>query len=130
MIQQFKAKNISMPVTDFAFSILDKVSQGDYTKWSIVYDISNKEIHFKTQSNKDIKFIRFKGFDFSCTSPAKMYNMNQQGAADITTSFILPDKELKHTVIARAVAESSKYVTISEEEKEGMLNYEEGMKCK
>lgn len=130
MVQQFKVKNISMPVTDYAFNILDKVSQGDYTKWSIVYDISNKEIHFKTQSNKDIKIIRFKGFDFSCNSPAKMYNMNQQGAADITTSFILPDKELKRTVIARAVAESSKYVTISEEEKEGMLNYEEGMKCK
>jgi choloylglycine hydrolase len=130
MIQQFKAKNISMPVTDFAFSILDKVSQGDYTKWSIVYDISHKEIHFKTQSNRDIKIIRFKEFDFSCTSTAKMYNMNQQGTGDITAGFVMPDKDLKRNIIALAVAESSKYVTISDKEKERMLIYEEGMKCK
>jgi penicillin V acylase-like amidase (Ntn superfamily) len=130
MVQQFKAKNISMPLPDYAFNILDKVSQGDYTKWSIVYDITNKEIRFKTQSNKDIKIIRFNGFDFSCNSPAKMYNMNQQGTGDITASFILPDKELKRNVIARAVAESSKHVTISDEEREGLLNYEEGIRCK
>jgi penicillin V acylase-like amidase (Ntn superfamily) len=130
MIQQFKAKNISMPLTDYAFNILHKVSQGDYTKWSIVYDISNKEIRFKTQSNKDMKIIRLNGLDFSCTSPAKMYNMNQQGAGDITASFILPDKELKRNVLARAVAESSKYVTITDEEREGMLNYEEAIRCK
>ncbi|HEY6978200.1 MAG TPA: linear amide C-N hydrolase [Chitinophagaceae bacterium] len=130
MIQQFNAKNINTTVTDFAFSILDKVSQGDYTKWSIVYDITNKEIHFKTRGNSNIKIIRFKGFDFSCTSPAKMYNMNQQDTGDITANFILPNKELKRNVIARAVTESSKYVTISDEEKERMLIYEEEIKCK
>lgn len=130
MIQQVNANNVNTSLTDYAFSILNKVSQGDYTKWSIVYDITNKEIQFKTQSNTTIKTVRFSGFDFSCGSPAKMYNMNQDDKGDITTKFTLPDKELKRSVIARAVAESSKDVPISDEEKERMLSYEEGVKCK
>lgn len=130
MIQQLNANNVSGSLTDYAFSILNKVSQGDYTKWSIVYDITNKEIQFKTQSNTTIKTIRIDGFDFSCSSPAKMYNMNQGDKGDITAKFTLPDKELKRSVLTRAIAESSKDVTISDEEKERMLSYEEGVKCK
>jgi len=130
MIQQLNTDKTNTPVTDYAFSILNKVSQGDYTKWSIVYDITDKEIHFKTQSNRDIKIIRFNGFDFSCSSLPKMYNMNQQDKGNITAKFVLPDKELKRNIIARAVAESSKDVHISDEEKERMLTYEESVRCK
>jgi hypothetical protein len=40
MVQKFTAVN--EPPVDYAFSILKKVSQGAFTKWSIVYDISNR----------------------------------------------------------------------------------------
>jgi choloylglycine hydrolase len=130
MIKQINETNISIPLTDYAFSILDTVSQGSYTVWSIVYEVSNKKILFKTAGNRDIKAINFSGFDFSCTSPSKMYNMNQQGKGDITTNFILPDKELKRKVVNRAFSESSKYVSINDKQKEELLSYEMGMKCK
>ena len=40
--------NTKQSLVPYAFDILNSVSQGTHTKWSIVYDISNKQIHFKT----------------------------------------------------------------------------------
>lgn len=130
LIQQLNANGISVPLTDYAFSILDKVSQGDYTKWSIVYDITKKEIRFKTESNKDIKLVRLNAFDFSCTVRPKMFNMNQQAEGDVTGRFVEFNKEMQETVLAKAVTESSSNVSISEKEKQDLLNYPAGIHCK
>ena len=130
MVKKFNETNIDMPVTDFAFSILDKVSQGSYTKWSIVYDISNKKIQFKTAANKDIKSFQFSAFDFTCNKPAKMFNMNQEASGDISNRFILPDKKIIQQVLNQAVAESSTHVTITKKEQEELLGFEDGISCK
>ncbi|TCO08913.1 linear amide C-N hydrolase [Natronoflexus pectinivorans] len=53
--------------TAFAFKVLDAVSQGESTRWSIVYDITNFKIHLKTHENQQIRTINFNEFDFSCT---------------------------------------------------------------
>lgn len=130
MVQQFKTADNNVPATEFAFSILDKVSQGDYTKWSIVYDISNRIIHFKTADNKHVKTIRFAAFDLACSQPAKMFHMNQEGRGDVSTRFILPDKKIKKQVMSQVVAESSSRVPISKKEEEELLNFENGVTCK
>lgn len=130
MVKQFNETDINMPVTDFAFSVLDKVSQGSFTKWSIVYDITNRKIHFKTEANKSIKRFQFSSFDFACNQPAKMFNMNQDVKGDIDNRFILPDKKLKQQVLKQAVSESSDRVSISKKEEEELLGFEEGIHCK
>lgn len=130
MVKKFNETNIDMPMTDFAFSILDKVAQGSYTKWSIVYDISNKKIYFKTESNKDIKSFQFSAFDFACNTAAKMFNMNQDGKGDISKQFILPDKKIKQQVLHQAVTESSSHVTITKKEEAELMGYEDGVSCK
>lgn len=130
MVKKFNETSIEMPITDVAFSILDKVAQGNYTKWSIVYDISNKKIHFKTGANKDIKTIQFSVFDLACNKPAKMFNMNQDGKGDISQQFILSDKKIKQQVLHQAVTESSSHVTISKKEEAELLGFEETVTCK
>ena len=130
MVKKFNETNINVPITDFAFSILDKVAQGNYTKWSIVYDISNKAIHFKTEQNKEIKIIYFSAFNFACGQPAKMFNMNQPGKGDIGNRFILPDKGLKQKIMKQAIEESSDRVSITKKEEDELLHFEEGVICK
>lgn len=119
-----------MPITEYAFSILNKVSQGSFTKWSIVYDISNKAIHFKTADYKEIKTVYFSSFDLACTQPAKMFNMNQVGKGDISKHFTLPDKKLKQQIMKQVVAESSSRISITKKEEEELLHFEEGVSCK
>jgi choloylglycine hydrolase len=130
MVNKFNETNMNVPVTDFAFSILDKVSQGSYTKWSIVYDISNKKIHFKTEANRTVKTISFASFDFACSKPYKMFNMNQDGNGDVSSRFTEANKKIKAQVISQAVSESSSRVAISKKEEEQLLSYEEGVSCK
>ena len=130
MVNRFQMQNINMPVTDYAFSILDKVSQGDWTKWSIVYDISNKQIHFKSRDFTNIKTIAFTAFDFSCPASAKLFDINQNIRGNISTSFKNFSAEQNRPVLETAIRESSSQVAISETTKEAILNYSREIKCK
>jgi penicillin V acylase-like amidase (Ntn superfamily) len=130
MVKKFNETAMNVPVTDFAFSILDKVAQGSFTKWSIVYDITNKKIQFKTEANKTIKTVSFASFDLDCSKPYKMYNMNQDGTGDVSSRFTTADKKIKAKVMAQVVTESSSRIAISKKEEGELLSYEDGITCK
>jgi choloylglycine hydrolase len=51
---------------EYAFVILDSVAQEDNTQWSIVYDIPNRVIRYKSALNPLIQEIQMAGVDFSC----------------------------------------------------------------
>jgi penicillin V acylase-like amidase (Ntn superfamily) len=62
-----------------AFEILDHVKQPD-TQWSIVYDISEKKIHFKTSKNRSVRTLELSAFDFTCNTPVLFININEDKA--------------------------------------------------
>ncbi|GAB5565197.1 MAG: linear amide C-N hydrolase [Winogradskyella sp.] len=63
LLREFNSSYID--IVDYSFSILSSVKQADYTQWSIVYDISNLEIHFKSKTNQSIQTIQLNSLDFS-----------------------------------------------------------------
>ncbi len=130
MVQEFQLKDINTPVVDYAFSILDKVSQNGWTKWSIVYDITNKKISFKSHDFAKVKIVSFSSFDFSCASLPKMFNINQNGKGDISASFKNFSIVDGRPILETAVEESKSQVTIHENAKEAMLNYTREIKCR
>jgi choloylglycine hydrolase len=130
MVHELKTSDTKLPLHDYAFSILDKVAQGNFTKWSIVYDITIKTVYFKTADFASVKTFSFSAFDFACSVPAKMFDMNQAGRGDVAASFILPDKKIKQAALEKATRESSQYVSISEAEKKLLLEFEESIHCK
>ena len=129
MINELKTAHTTVSLTDFAFSILDKVAQGDYTKWSIVYDISNKKISFKTADYKNVKSFSFGAFDFACSANSLMFGMNQAASGEIAGRFIVQDKQVKRAITEKAVMESRQYVNISEADKKTLLEFEDGVRC-
>jgi penicillin V acylase-like amidase (Ntn superfamily) len=60
--------SIKAPLITHAFEILDLVSQGTSTQWSIVYDISKRKIHYKTLEFDLVQTISLSDFDFSCNA--------------------------------------------------------------
>ncbi len=50
----------------YAFATLDSVAQGEHTRWSIVYDVNNRVISYKTGANPLIQTIAMDDFNFSC----------------------------------------------------------------
>jgi choloylglycine hydrolase len=72
MIESFSNGNID----EYSFGILGAVAQGEATQWSIVYNISNGEVQFKTAGNPQIKRLKLDDFDFSCSERILCADMN------------------------------------------------------
>ena len=75
MIRGYK-NNKHVPIMDYAFKILADVSQNSSTQWSVVYDVKNLSISFKTLRAPKIKILQLKDFDFSCQTPSKVIDID------------------------------------------------------
>jgi len=62
---------------NYGFKILEQVNQKDYTQWSILYDISNMAVHFKTCNRPMVKSVKLADYDFSSSSPCLSLNLNE-----------------------------------------------------
>ena len=89
--------NASMSVVDYAFDILSSVRANGmdymlgepiYTQWSIVYDIKNLKVYFRTWGNKQIRYFDLSSFDLSCKTPIKILDMQANLSGDVTKKFI------------------------------------------
>jgi choloylglycine hydrolase len=129
MVQQFNAGNSTKPAIDYGFDILSAVSQGNYTKWSIVYDLTNKSIHFKTNRFKNIKTISFSSFDLGCSAAAKAWDMNQAASGRIETLFENFTSDINKRIVETAARESERNVYISPENRERLWQYASRIKC-
>jgi choloylglycine hydrolase len=130
MVNTFQKTNINKPAVDFAFDILENVSQNDFTKWSIVYDLKNKKIYFKTEKYPDIKSVSFASFDFACASGSRVIDMNQPMKGAIDKKFEAFNEKINRTVMYRAAEESKSQVQISEEVRESNIAYANAVACK
>lgn len=130
MIKNMSPITSNRPLNDQAFEILDKVAQGSFTKWSIVYDPKNKMISFKTNRFREIKNISFSSFDFSCAVTPKSWDMNQKGKGSVDKLFGNFNNLENKKIIETAINESSGRVTISNESKDALCKYPEEIKCK
>jgi choloylglycine hydrolase len=129
MIQQLNANSITKPLTDYAFDILGEVAQDDFTKWSIVYDITNKTIQFKTNRFKQIKTISFSAFDFNCGTNAKVWDMNQKASGSVNNLFQNFNTDINKRIVETAAKESEGHVSISQENTEALWQYVSKIKC-
>lgn len=76
------------PPVEYAFKILSSVANPSDTQWSIVYDIGNFCIYFRTKENRKIRHFVLKSFDFSSAAPLKSLDINANFSGDITGKFI------------------------------------------
>lgn len=93
-------------VVDYAFGVLEHVAQGDATKWSIVYDIANQRIHFRTHAATERRFIDLKKLDFSCETDVMILDVNQQLAGDATDDLVAYAPERNRTLLRTAFRET------------------------
>jgi len=78
---------IPAPLVDYAFSTLDSVAQGSFTRWTIVYDVGARAVYFKTREGPTVKSVQFTALDFECTATPKLLDIDYQGSGDVSRSF-------------------------------------------
>lgn len=87
LVKQYEISSSNAGAVDYAFDILSEVAQGNHTKWRIVYDITSKEIHFRTLDFPKVKTVSFSSLDFSCGTLPLSWVMNQEGEGNISKIF-------------------------------------------
>jgi penicillin V acylase-like amidase (Ntn superfamily) len=130
MLEQYRDTASGQSLIDHSFKILNKVAQGDFTKWSIVYDISNKKIYFKTQRFLQIKTIEFSSIDFTCPAISKAMDMNQDAGGNINTLLIYFSKDINRKLVKKAMEQSKSRIRVSPEEMEATIGYPFEISCK
>jgi choloylglycine hydrolase len=87
MVQGYKPE-ASRSAVDYAFEILDRAAQGQYTQWSIVYDLQRLEIHFKTRQLQKVRTVRLGAFDYSCGTAVKILDLGADLQGDVTERLV------------------------------------------
>jgi len=75
-------------IIEHAFTILDRVSQKSFTQWSIVYDVKNLAIQFKTTAAPTIKTLQMNDFDFSHNTLVRVLDIDTPKAGDAAPEFV------------------------------------------
>lgn len=114
---------------DYGFEILKTVDQGDYTKWTIIYDIKNSTVYFKTSDNKSIKKIEMPGLDFSCGTEVKMYDMNSNDEGKVNDKMTAYSYETNRKLIEDSYSSIDFLKNIPNDTKDKTAKYPEALKC-
>jgi choloylglycine hydrolase len=114
---------------DYAFDILDRVAQGEYTKWSIVYDIGGSTIHFRTLANANRRSVALASCDFECDSPVQVLDVNAALAGDVTNEFVPYTYDLNLSLIDNAFDGTSFLKSVSSERRKDLARYPEALEC-
>lgn len=122
MINDYKS---NQPIINYSFSILNKVALNG--SWSIVYDIKNMKIHFKTESNQTIRIIDINSFDFDCKKESMIYDLKLPDSGNIDNLFIPFDSKTNKLKMQDAVESSQ--INLPNEILSKFYNYHKECKC-
>jgi penicillin V acylase-like amidase (Ntn superfamily) len=128
MVQQFTT--VDEPPVDYAFSILKKVSQGAFTKWSIVYDISNASIYFSTSDHPKRKLVAMRDLDFTCKRNTISLNLTSSQSGNVYSFFTPLSFEQNRNDIVRSARESVSHINISNAGIERTAEYFKKVSCR
>lgn len=128
MMERYTPQSGFTPV-QYAFNILDRVSQGSFTQWSIVYDLRNRQIHFKTRENRQIRTVALKAFNFSCGGKRLALDLESSGAGDVTRRFAAYTPETNRSLVTRSYEITPQFRNTPRELVTAMADHPERVSC-
>ncbi|MCP3941401.1 MAG: linear amide C-N hydrolase [Desulfobacteraceae bacterium] len=94
MTKEYKKKE---NIVDYSFEILLSVKQ-EHTQWSLVFDIFNGKIYYKTISNPEVRSIDLGKMDFSCETPAMYLDINHRAGESFSEYNSIINRQLIETI--------------------------------
>jgi penicillin V acylase-like amidase (Ntn superfamily) len=128
MLKLFSSGN-NMNAVDYGFNMLKANDQGEFTKWSIIYDIKNLAVYFRTDENRKIKNIELGSLDYKCMSPVKMININNDNEGNINSMLENYSVETNREIIGEAFSNVDFLKDTPAEVLDKRAQYPETMNC-
>jgi len=111
----------SGPAVDYAFDILSNLEMWLYerliTRWRIVYDLTNLTVYYHTIENQQTRHFDFNSFDFSCKTPVKVLDIEDDLQGNVSNYFVDYTYEINRETI------ENNFPDITDEEIEAFANY-------
>lgn len=82
-----------------AFEILESVSQGEYSKWNIVYLPAKRRISFRSHSQRTIKTVDMSALAVACPAHARMLDIDTVEGGDVTPRFHDYDERVNEQLV-------------------------------
>jgi penicillin V acylase-like amidase (Ntn superfamily) len=114
------------PVT-YAFETLTRVVAAPHTKWNIVYDISKREIWYRSVESPAVKHLSLRDFDFSCETPVLMLDVNAALEGDVNGAFVPYDHDVNQAMFRTLCARFE--LEVSAETADRLMQLFEGFDC-
>jgi|GEM_PF-305947 len=74
-------------IVDYGFAMLDSLKVYDVPEWSIIFDVRDRRVYFKTRVNPEIKTFSMNEVDFSNNGPVLILNMDVAEGGDVLDRF-------------------------------------------
>ena len=117
-------------IVEYAFSILESVHSEEWTQWSIVYDVTNRTVHFKTKDAPRLKKFSFADFDFDCQTQSKVIDMHTDKTGDLSGHFIEYSTEINRPLIGNSFKGTEFIENTPDAVLDQLAKYPESIKCK
>ena len=128
--KEFDQKSLSEnEAVEYAFDTLANAAQPGYTQWSIVYDQKRMKIHFRTKDQTAIKTIDTHFFDYGCSSPVMIYDMNTPDADDISPMFKAYTRAANRSLVERSFSGTDFLAKTSMKVKDQVAEFPERFTC-
>jgi penicillin V acylase-like amidase (Ntn superfamily) len=98
-LKAYRPTDAKQSPIQYAFETLAAVRQGDATKWSIVYDLKNLEIHYRTERCAETRTLQLKSLDFRSQSPVRMVSINTPHTGVLNPYFVDYDTDQNRWLI-------------------------------
>ena len=82
MLSSYAPDNGNSPV-NYAFEVLKNISQSGRTQWSIVFDVTNLRVLFKTRNHQQIRYLDLKTIDLACSPSLVALGVNEPVSGDV-----------------------------------------------
>lgn len=117
------------PSVDSMFDILRSVDSGERTQWSIVYDIKQLKVYFKTASNTNLKSFDLNDFEFNCDSPVMLLDINTRLTGDVNGKFEVYTKNINRKLLEKSFAKTGFLNNLSPEALDQISAYPDRSVC-
>ncbi len=82
-----KNYDTSENIVDYGLMMLDKIQVFDVPEWSILFDVRNKNVYFKTRLHPEVKSFSMSDIDFTNKTPVQIMNMDYKTGGDVKAQF-------------------------------------------
>ncbi|MBN1360309.1 MAG: linear amide C-N hydrolase [Sedimentisphaerales bacterium] len=110
-------------IVEYAFETLRSVSQGDSTKWMIVYAPKKLAIHYKTLSCSETRTIHLADCDFDARTPVQVISINTSHTGLLNRHFYRYDTDLNRWLVYYSMKHTSQLAFIPDAHLEVLIQY-------